>query len=181
MTHLTTHVPWLKKIVLAIHFITHGSGAVALIRFAVLAPLKSWADAGAALVDGRLLGRPRAYSGNSEEWNAFKFVFKSYIGVVAPQTVTEMDRAETQAGPITVGGLSQEDAQLTRSLSFLLAQVFSGPPLQLMMNVGDQNELEAWKLLVRAEQPVSGANMIAAMQSILQYKLEEELRTFGVW
>ena len=54
-----------------------------------------------------------------------------------------------------------------------------------MMNVGDQNGLEAWRLLVRSEQPVSGANRIAAMQSILKYKfspgfdkLEEELRKF---
>ena len=54
------------------------------------------------------------------------------------------------------------------------------------MNVGDQNGLESWRLLVRSEQPVSGANRIAAMHSILQFKfspgfdkLEEELRTFG--
>ena len=120
-----------------------------------------------------------------QEWNAFKFVFKSYTGVVAPQILTALDRAETLAVPITVSGLSQEDAQLRRSLSFLLAQVFSRPLLQLMMNVGDQNGLEALRLLVRAEQPVFGANRIAAMQSILQYKfspgshkLEEELRTF---
>ena len=86
-----------------------------------------------------------------------KIVFKSYIGVVAPPILTAMDRAEKLAGPITVCGLSQEDAQLTRSLSFLLAQVLSLPPVQFMMNVGDQNGLEAWRLLVRAEQPVSGA------------------------
>ena len=56
-----------------------------------------------------------------------------------------MDRAETLAGPITVSGLSQEDAQLAQNLSFLLAQVLSGRPL---------NGLEAWRMLVRAEQPV---------------------------
>ena len=96
-----------------------------------------------------------------------------------------MIHAETMNEPIVISGLSPEDAQLSRSLSFLLAQVFSGPPLQLMMNVGDQNGLEAWRLLVRSEQAVSGANRIAAMQSILEFKfspgfdkLEEELRTF---
>ena len=114
-------------------------------------------DGGAALVDGRLLGRLRAYRGDSREWNAFNFVFKAYIGVVAPQILTAMDRAETLADPITVSGLSQEDAQLTRSLSFLLAQILSGPPLQLMMNAGEQNGLVAWRLLVPADR-------IAAMQ-----------------
>ena len=67
-----------------------------------------------------------------------------------------------------LGGLSRKDAQLSRSLWFLLAQVLSG--------------LEAWRLLVRSEQPGSGANRIAAMQSIKFSpgfdKLEEELRTF---
>ena len=93
--------------------------------------------------------------------------------------------AETLNEPIVISGLSPEDAQLSRSLSFLLAQVLSGPPLQLTMKVGDQNGPEAWRLLVRSEQPVSGVNRIAAMQSILQFKfsldsdkLEEELRTF---
>ena len=39
-----------------------------------------------------------------------------------------------------------------------------------MMNVSDQNGLEAWRPLVRAEEPVSGGNRIAAVQSILQFK-----------
>ena len=85
-------------------------------------------------------------------------------------------------GPDHRRGLSAEDKLFTRSLSFLLAQVLPRSPLQL---VGDQNGLEAWRLLVRSEQPVSEANRIAAMQSILQYnfspgfdKLEEELRKF---
>ena len=136
-------------------------------------------------MDARLLGRPREYNGNSTEWNDFKFVFKSYIGVVAHPMLAAMTHAETLNEPIVISGLSPEDAQLSRSLSFLLAQVLSGPPLQLMVNVGEQNGLEAWRLLVCSEQPVSGANRIAAMQSILQLKfspslgkLEEELRTF---
>ena len=143
------------------------------------------ADGGAALVDATLLGRPRSYSGNSPEWNAFKFVFKSFFGVVAHPMLAAVIHAETLNELIVISGLSPEDAQLSRSLSFLLAQVLSGPPLQLMMNVGDQNGLAAWRLLVRSEQPVSGASSIAAMQSILQFKfspsfdkLEEELRTF---
>ena len=60
--------------------------------------------------------------------------------------------AETLTDPIVLSGLSPpQDAQLSRSMSFLLAQVLSGPPLQLMVNVGDQNGLEAWRLLVRSE------------------------------
>ena len=81
------------------------------------------AEAGAALVDARLLGRPRAYGEHSQEWNAFKFVFKWFFGVVAPSILTAVDRAEHLTDPITLSGLSQENAQLSRSLPFLLAQL----------------------------------------------------------
>ena len=142
-------------------------------------------EPGNALVDGRLLGRPRSYSGKSQEWNAFKFVFKAFVGVVAPAVLTAMDRAEPLTEPITLTGISEADRHLSRNLIFLQAQVLTGPLLQLMMNVGEQNGLEAWRLLVRSEQPVTGANRTAAMQAILQYrfspgfdKLEEELRVF---
>ena len=143
--------------VISIHFITHGSGAVACAAEDLSLSGCLAADAGAALVDARLLCKPRAYSRNSQKWSAFKFVFKSYIGVVADPILAAMDHPETLNDPIT-----------------LAESVLSGPPLQLMMNVGDQNGLEAWRLLVRAEQPVSGANKIAATQSILLYKLSPQ-------
>ena len=74
-------------------------------------------DGGAALVDERLLGRPCEYNENSKEWNALKFVFKSYIGVVAPPILTAVNRVETTIDPIAVGALSAEDKLFTWSLS----------------------------------------------------------------
>ena len=104
---------------------------------------------------------------------------------VAPPILTAMDRVEPMTDLVQISALPEADKNIARNLSFLLAQVLSGPPLQLMMNICEQNGLEAWRLLVRSEQPVTGANRIAAMQAILQYKfspgfhrLEEELRTF---
>ena len=78
---------------------------------------------------------PRTYSGNPQEWSAFKFVFKAYVGVIASPVLT-MDLAEQMTAP-----LAEEDGHVTRSLSFLLAQVLSKAALQLMMNVGEQNGL----------------------------------------
>ena len=128
-------------------------------------------------MDGKLLGRHPSYSGNPQEWSA-------YVGVIAPPIFTPVDPAEPMTAPIMVDGLSEEDHRVTRSLSFLLAPILSGP-LQLMMNVGEQNGLEAWRLLVRSEHAVTGANRSAATQSILQYEfspgfdmLKAELRTF---
>ena len=90
-------------------------------------------EAGAALVDGRVLGRLRSFSGNSQEWNFFKFVFKAYVGVVAPPKLNTMERAADDGSDKSAGGLSEEDRPLRGRLMLLLAQV-SGPP---MMNVAE--------------------------------------------
>ena len=69
--------------VITVHFFTHGSGAVVLIR---IAGRKSGGRSGrVVVVSGNTLvdGRPREHNGNSTE---FKFVFKSYSGVVARTT-----------------------------------------------------------------------------------------------
>ena len=105
-----------KKILLHCHlnsFHHHGSGAVALIRFAHLRTAEElsviW------LCGGRCWSSTGGCeSGHTQEWNVFEIVFKSYIGVVAPPILTALDRAETLARPITVSGLSQEDAEITR-------------------------------------------------------------------
>ena len=91
-------------------------------------------EAGAALVDGRVLGRPRSFGGISQEWNFCKFVFKAYVGVVAPPKLITMERAAVDGSDKSGGGLSEEDPHLRGRLTLLLAQV-SRPPLQPMMNV----------------------------------------------
>ena len=70
-------------------------------------------EVGAALVDGRLLGRPRSYGGNSQEWNAFKFAFMAYVGVIAPPILTAMDRVEPMTDPVP---LSAHSLRQTRTL-----------------------------------------------------------------
>ena len=90
-------------------------------------------EAGAALVDGRVFGRPRSFGGNSQEWNFCKFVFKAYVGVVAPPKLTTIERAADDGSDKCVGGLSEEDRHLRGRLTLLLAQA-SGPPLQPMRN-----------------------------------------------
>ena len=78
---------------------------------------------GKALEDGRLLGRPRSYGRNSQEWNAFKFVFEAYVGVVAPAILAAMDHAESLTEPIELAKTSEAD----RTLSKL--DVLTGPSL----------------------------------------------------
>ena len=85
-------------------------------------------------MDGRVLGRPRSFGGNSQEWYFCKFVFKAFVGVVAPPKLSTMDRAAVDGSDKSAGGLSEEDRHSRGRRTLLLAQV-SGPPLQRLMNV----------------------------------------------
>ena len=110
------------------------------------------ADAGAAPVDARLLGRPRAYGGNSQEWNAFVCL-----------QVVHRSRGTSDA----CGYGSRRDPQwvFPRRRTTLAESVVSAATSLVLTSSATHDE--AWRLLVRSEQPVSGANKIAVMQPIL--------------
>ncbi len=98
----------------------------------------------APLVDTCLLGLPKTYSGSKSEWAQWKFVFKSYIGAVDQNLLTSMDTAEAQNTALdfnTYGPVAQQHA---RTLSYILSQVVTNGPLQILMNSGP-NGLEAWR------------------------------------
>ncbi len=46
------------------------------------------------LIDTKLLGRPKGYSGNRPEWNQVKFVFKAYVGAISTEMLRHLDHAE---------------------------------------------------------------------------------------
>ena len=56
-------------------------------------------------MDGRVFGRPWSFGGNSQEWNFCKFVFKAYVGVVAPPKLTTIERAADDGSDKSAGDL----------------------------------------------------------------------------
>ena len=47
-----------------------------------------------SLIDTKLLGIPKGYSGNRSEWNQWKFVFRAYVGAVNGRMKILMDQAQ---------------------------------------------------------------------------------------
>ena len=45
------------------------------------------------MVDTKLLGKPRGYSGNRSEWNQFKYVFKAYLGALSQPLLERVEAA----------------------------------------------------------------------------------------
>ena len=80
------------------------------------------------LVDTRLLGRPKGYSGNKEEFANFKYQLVNYLGAVdtalaeAAQMATQHDR------PIHLAALPGGHQRPARTLSYILSQLLTAAP-----------------------------------------------------
>ncbi len=104
------------------------------------------------LIDTKLLGRPRSYSGACGEWGQWRLVFISYIGALSPAPLAGLEHAERQHSALPLSALSDDECML----SYVLAQALSGSNLQMLMNVGECNGYEGWRHLVHREEPTAG-------------------------
>jgi hypothetical protein len=106
------------------------------------------------LIDTRLLGKPKVYTGAKADWHQWKYVFLAYVGAVDQRLLTALELAEQQDIVLDFGNYDESAQQQARTMSYILSQMLQGGPLQLAMNSGN-NGLEAWRRLVRQEEPVS--------------------------
>ena len=104
---------------------------------------------------------------------------------VNPGLVEAMTQAESETSEIDFELLGDPAKQYARTLSYMLSQVLTGGPLRIAMNA-QQNGMEAWRVLVRQEEPASGASQVSALTALLGTKfsgkvetLQEELRSLA--
>ena len=46
------------------------------------------------LIDTRMLAKPESYSGHRADWQAWKYVFKSYVGALDSKLLDFLEKAE---------------------------------------------------------------------------------------
>ena len=68
------------------------------------------------LVDARLLGRPKVYSGARVDWPQWKYVFKAYIGALNVEMHEHLESSEQQSQNILFEALG-ESAQSVLAVS----------------------------------------------------------------
>ena len=130
------------------------------------------------LIDTKLLGKPKQYSGNRSEWASWKFVFRSYIGTISGQLLNRLEQVERLADPVGLNRLTPEEIAESRTLSYILAQTLSGSSLQLLMNVEECNGYEGWRQLVRREEPTAGSAQVGQLAAILKAKFSCRLEYY---
>ena len=130
------------------------------------------------LVDTRLLGRPKSYSGHRGEWQTWKYVFKSYVGAMDSKLLDFLDGAEGATAPIVYGTLSDDAKTAARTVAFVLSQLMQGATLQIVMNTPSYNGFEAWRLITKQEEPTSGASQVNLLSSIMATRFSGNLEKF---
>jgi hypothetical protein len=88
-----------------------------------------------SLINTKLLGRPKGYSGNRQEWSQWKFVFKAYVGALNSEMLRRLEVAEKSPIAMPLGAFSAEEKTEARTMSYILAQTLTGSSSQLLMNV----------------------------------------------
>ena len=131
-----------------------------------------------SLIDTKLLGRPRGYSGNRQEWSQWKFVFKAYIGALNGEMLRRLEVAEKSGTSMPLGGFSLEEATEARTMSYILAQTLTGSSLQLLMNVEEYNGYEAWRQLVKREEPTAGSAQVSQLTALLKTKFTGKMEYY---
>ena len=64
--------------------------------------------------------------------------------------------------------LSELKRQHSRAVMYILVSCLRGSSLQLAMNVEESNGLEAWRMLVKREEPTEGSTQVAQLMCILK-------------
>ena len=138
-----------------------------------------------SLLDTKLLGRPGAYDGNRSDWHGWKFVMKSYFGAMNEELLSLLNGAEDETRPISLERMSADKQKMARTVAYVLSQTLKGSCLQLLMNTESLNGFEAWRQLVKREEPSEGSAQVAQLTAILKFaftgrldKFDEELQSF---
>ncbi len=130
------------------------------------------------LVDIRMLGKPKSYSGTKSEWLHWTHVFKAWLGALDINLLDCVEKAEIEAGPIDYNTLRADVQTSPRTLAFILSQVLQGAALQVVMNTPGYNGLVAWRMVCRQEEPISGAAQVNLLSSIMSTRFSGNLPTF---
>ena len=69
-----------------------------------------------SMVDTRVLGKPRSFSGKDEDWNGWVTIFRAYSGAVDQRLLADMDVAEISIVPLPQAVMSPRTKQRSAQL-----------------------------------------------------------------
>ena len=117
--------------------------------------------------DLRALQRVGDSTNDRAEWKRWSLVFRGYVGAASPRLLELMTRVTELQGEIIYDALNQDDNALDHRLHCVLALVFKGDALNMLMNQAPGRGLACWRELVLLHEPRSAGHQRAKLVEIL--------------
>ena len=80
-------------------------------------------------------------------------MFRGHAGAAVPRPGPAVAAAETDRSPQLNATLSEDKIEVSRQLCWMLLMLLKGPSLHILLNAGDGEGLEGWRLLVERYEP----------------------------
>ena len=109
-------------------------------------PVAAPTSGGRLNVDARQLNKPDVFHGEDKKWRDWEIVFRSYAVLANPELETLLRHAESLKDPIEMGTLTPKEKLAGRELYHILISMVRGQALDKVVNAGEFNGLEAWRL-----------------------------------
>ena len=78
------------------------------------------------IVDTRLMGKPRNFSGKEEDWAQWAMTTRAYAGAVSARLLLLMDQCEIQDSPSNVSLTEDSDRELSTQLYYIITMLLEG-------------------------------------------------------
>ena len=107
-----------------------------------------------------MLGKPNTYSGNEDEFHAWKYQMVNYFGTLNTDLMAIAQLSEAQEQKIEMTTLGEVTQKHSRNLAYILSKTLAGSALTLVMSCEQGNGLEQWRHLCAREDAITDANKV---------------------
>jgi hypothetical protein len=100
---------------------------------------------------------------------------RSYAGTTMKGMGSWMAKAEIDVSPTLIATAPPEMENLSRQLYYMLIMLCRGAALDMVVNAGQGEGLEAWRLLVQRFEPKASTRFVGQLLNLLSYDMSGEI------
>ena len=126
------------------------------------------------VVDTRLMGKPKNFSGREEDWHHWAVTMRAYSGAISERLLFLMDEAETAENVANAALESERDKELSTQLYYILTMLLEGKAADKVTLVGRGQGLLLWKALTDDHEGKAVTRTTGLFQQVLNFGFESD-------
>merc|ERR1712194_313454 len=143
----------------------------------LIGSLQSRSDRG-SILESRSFQKLAKFSGGRDGWADWAPVLLSFITTVSPQLKNAMEAALAVNDAWNIRLEDEAMRVESRQLHYMLTQLLSGTPLDIALNVGEGEGLEAWRRMNLEYDPRASTRTAGGIMEILKHPFTAESASF---